>query len=145
MARTFGNTATKQAPKAPSARKGNTGQEAAMQEQADTLGGLPETGSCPVQARWGDAEDLTVEPDDFVIVVKGARKSAGYKSSSGKDTRILTTTPGMFSWLPNMGHPTLRRLGFKLTLMLSKPIKLRADGSEDAGDEGRDEKMAALL
>lgn len=143
MARTFAaakNTtkgAPKVAPKAPSQTDGES-------ERADLDTGAVDGSVAPVMVRFGDAADLSVEPEDLVLVVKGARASMGIPSKSGKDTRVLTTTPGMFTWLQGLPHPSNRRIGVKLTVLLSKPIKVREDGTEDAaGDEDR--SMAAML
>lgn len=97
---------------------------------------LPET-QCQIGLRRGLDEALMagVNDDDMVLVVKGAYKTLGKMSKNAqlatndakyKDTRVLATTPGMFAWQA-MGltigqHPSGRKVGVKLTLMLSSPL-----------------------
>ena len=85
-------------------------------------------------------EDLPeITEDDLVIVVVGAYSTIGKPTSKGslakghkdyKDTRIVASSPGQWTWFQMSEakgqHPSNRKVGIKLTVMLSTPQDAKA-------------------
>ena len=100
--------------------------------------------SCPILVRTGAEiidDPSLIGPNDFVIAVKDAYDALGVDTKSENDTKILSTSPGRFTW-PKAGqkwgeHRSKRKPGFKLTLMLSSP--------QDEKPKAAEKKKAASL
>ena len=104
---------------------------------------------CAMAFRRGDSDLPEIDDDDMVIVVKGAYGTVGEPTTNGsraksdekyRDTRIIATSPGRFTWLsrgePKGNHPSSRKVGVKLTVMLSSPAKALAAKGEVKKAEG---------
>ena len=101
---------------------------------------MQETMSAMAFRRGG--EDLPeITGNDMVVVVKDVYSTIGKPTAKGslakshkdyKDTRIVASSPGQWTWMlmsdAKGQHPSNRKVGVKLTVMLSTP----QDGSGKA-------------
>lgn len=84
------------------------------------------------------------KPGTLILAFPDAYNVGGIATESGNDTRKIASSPGRFTWLQGdvAKHPSGRRLGFKATVILSKPIVER-EGAEPVEESNR--TMSALL
>jgi hypothetical protein len=140
--------ATKSTP-APWDKAASAAKTRAAKDRAENM---PET-VAGLMIRRGDKltaeEHKAIGPDDLVLVFKNAYAVGGIPTNSGKDTRKLATSPGMFTWGtmdPDSwgAHPSGRKVGIKATVLLSSPIEEKADGTKAEADES-ERTMSPLL
>ena len=90
---------------------------------------------------------MSRDGDDLVVRFVGVYGTVGIPTATGKDTRKLAASPGMFYWVKDgdkLAHPNPenRRLGLKVTAILGAP---RDEAGESKGKARTDGKVMSQI
>ena len=84
---------------------------------------------------------MSRDGDDLVVRFVDLYATRGIATATGKDTRKLASSPGMFYWVKDgdkLAHPNAenRRLGLKVTAILGAPRDVDGTAKDKAAKEG---------